>query len=85
MHTVTIDISWSRPVYLNGEILTYEVVVTQTSNSSAVVHAENVTDLEVTPSVMVLPFTNYTVTVAAYTSAGRGDDANTTDLSPEAG
>ena len=32
----------------------------------------------VTASVMVLPFTNYTVTVAASTSAGQGEETSVT-------
>ena len=85
MHTVTLDISWSEPVFPNGVILSYEVIVTETSDSSVVVHEVNVTDTGVMPSVMVLPFTNYTVTVAASTSAGPGAGASTTAVSPEAG
>ena len=34
---------------------------------------------------MVLPFTNYTVTVTASTSAGQGDPESAIELSPEAG
>ena len=82
---MTLDISWSEPAFPNGVILSYEVIVTETSDSSVVVHEENVTDTEVMPSVMVLPFTNYTVTVAASTSAGQGAETSTTAVSPEAG
>ena len=85
MHDVTLSISWSQPLYPNGDILSYEVIVTQTSDPSVVIYGENVTDTEVMPSVMVLPFTDYTVSVAASTSAGQGDESTVTVESPEAG
>ena len=85
MHNVTLNISWSQPLYPNGDILSYEVIVTQTSDPSVVIYGENVTDTEVMPSVMVLPFTDYTVSVAASTSAGQGDEDTVTVESPEAG
>ncbi|CAI8003311.1 Usherin, partial [Geodia barretti] len=84
MHNVTLNISWSQPLYPNGDILSYEVIVTQTSDPSVVIYGENVTDTEVMPSVMVLPFTDYTVSVAASTSAGQGDEDTVTVESPEA-
>ena len=34
---------------------------------------------------MVLPFTNYTVTVTASTSAGQGDSGSVIEMSPDAG
>ena len=53
-------------------------------NSSDVVYSnDGVTDLAVTESVMVLPYTNYTVTVAASTSAGQGGESTIIILSPE--
>ena len=59
--------------------------MTETSDSSVVVHEMNVTDTGVMASVMVLPFTNYTVTVVASTSAGQGAGASTIAVSSEAG
>ena len=85
MHTVNIDISWEEPTYPNGIIQSYQVAVAATLSGFAVYSNDAVTDLAVTESVMVLPFTNYTVTVAASTSAGQGDESTVIILSPEAG
>ena len=76
---------WDEPIYPNGEIESYEVTVVQTDNPSNDVYSNNVTDLSVTESVMVLPFTNYTVSVAASTSAGQGEESTFTIESPQAG
>ena len=86
MYTLDINIEWIEPINPNGVITAYSVTVYQTDNSSDVVYSnDTVTDLAVTESVMVLPFTNYTVTVAASTSAGQGDETTIIILSPEAG
>ena len=45
----------------------------------------NTTQLSIQRSVTVAPFTNYTVTVVAFTSAGSGDSVMDVALSPEAG
>ena len=45
----------------------------------------NTTQLSVQQSVMVSPFTNYTATVVAFTSAGSGEPVMEVALSPEAG
>ena len=42
------------------------------------------TELSVEQNVTVSPFTNYTATVVAFTSAGSGDSAAQVALSPEA-
>ena len=86
MHTLDVNISWNEPINPNGVITAYSVTVYQTDDSSDVVYSNDaVTDLAVTESVMVLPFTDYTVTVAASTSAGQGDETTIIILSPEAG
>ena len=86
MYTLDVNISWNEPINPNGVITAYNVTVYQTDDSSDVVYSNDaVTDLAVTESVMVLPFTNYTVTVAASTSAGQGDETTIIILSPEAG
>ena len=86
MLNLNIDIAWIEPINPNGVITAYNVTVYQTDNSSDVVFSNAaVTDLAVTESVMVLPYTNYTVTVAASTSAGQGDETTIIILSPEAG
>ena len=86
MHTLDMNIMWDEPVNPNGDITSYEVTVAQTDNPSDVVYTnDSLTVTNVTQSVMVLPFTNYTVTVTASTSAGQGDPESVVELSPEAG
>ena len=43
------------------------------------------TDVSVVQNVTVSPFTNYTATVVAFTSAGMGESAVRVSQSPEAG
>ena len=85
MHSLILTVSWSTPQYTNGEILYYEVILTQTADSSNVVYSMNVTELEVMQAVSVLPYTDYTVSVAASTSAGQGEKNTDIILSPQAG
>ena len=56
----------------------------ETFNSNNIVYNNNSLETSVTESVMVLPFTNYTVTVAVYTSTGQGEATTITFESPEA-
>ena len=82
----SLSISWTEPTYPNGAITSYEVTVTQTDDSNVVIYNnDSITDTTVTASVNVLPFTDYTVTVAASTSAGQGADSSITVTSPQAG
>ena len=75
---ISINISWSQTLY--------NVTVYRTDNSADVVYSNDaLTDTSVTPSVMVPAFTNYTVTVAASTSAGQGEAVSLTIQSPQAG
>ena len=78
---------WNVPMFSNGIITGYNVSVYKTVDPGDVVYSNNgITDLTVTAeSVMVLPFTNYTVSVSASTSAGQGEETTTIILSPEAG
>ena len=86
MYTLDIVITWDEPSNPNGIITFYEVNVTQTDDSGIVVYSNSSLPVpNVTESVMVLPFTNYTVTVAASTSAGQGDEVAINIESPEAG
>ena len=86
VHTLDVVITWNEPTTLNGVITFYEVNVTQTDDSSIAVYSnDRLNVLSITESVMVLPFTNYTVTVAASTSAGQGEGTSITIKSPEAG
>ena len=83
--TVDIDISWSLPTFQNGIVTFYEVTVIEEGTNTLVYSNNSITDLTVTESVMVLPFTDYTVSVSASTSAGQGDEATITVESPQAG
>ena len=86
MHTLDMTVTWEQPTNPNGDITSYEVTVTQADNSSVIVYTDDsLTVTSVTQSVMVLPFTNYTVTVTASTLAGEGDPESVVELSPEAG
>ena len=86
IYTLGINILWNVPINPNGDITSYEVTVAQSDNSSNVVYTnDSLTDTSTTQSVMVLPFTYYTVTVTASTSAGQGDPVSVVKLSPEAG
>ena len=46
---------------------------------------DNTADMSVERNVIVFPYTNYTATVVAFTSAGMGDSVMEVALSPEAG
>ena len=86
MYYLVLNISWEEPVEPNGVTTSHEVTVAQTDNSSAIVYTDDsLTVTSVTQSVMVLPFTNYTVTVTASSSAGQGEEVMTRFESPEAG
>ena len=85
MYTLDMIITWREPVNPNGVITSYEVTVTQTDDVSDIIYSDSLTVTSVTQSVMIRPFTNYTVTVTASTSAGQGNPASAIELSPEAG
>ena len=85
IYTLDINIEWNEPIYPNGVITAYNVTVYQTNDSSDVVYSnDTVIDIAVSGTVMVPPFTNYTVTVAASTSAGQGDETTIIIPSPDA-
>ena len=84
--TNEIDITWEEPLNPNGVITTYNVTVYQTDNSSDIVYSNStLTDPNVIAPVVVPANTDYTVTVAASTSAGQGEESSITITSPEAG
>ena len=87
MYTLSINISWEEPAYLNGDITSYEVIVARTDDDDDLVFTNsNVTVLNIiAESVVLLPFTSYTVSVAASTLAGQGESESLVRLSPEAG
>ena len=84
MYTLDLIATWDDPLFPNGVILSYELNVTELDSGRFVFTNESLVR-NVTESVMVLPYTNYTVTVAASTSAGQGDSNTAVILSPEAG
>ena len=79
--TVTsIVLTWSAPKEPNGVIISYEVTYRVSDGNLAVT---NTTDLTFTIPLLT-PGTNVTeISVSAYTSAGRGDPANITQLTSE--
>ena len=86
MYDLNINISWEAPSEPRGVILAYSYRLVETANTSNVIIEDtNTTDLSVLESVTVSPFTNYTATVVAFTSAGSGDSVMEIALSPEAG
>ena len=78
-----VSISWQPPEFPNGEIITYNYRLMETNENDTVISA-NITGLSVEESVIVTPFTNYTATVVAFTSAGSGESVMDVALSPEA-
>ena len=85
MYTLDVEIVWEVPTYQNGLILSYEVNITQEVSGVVVYTNASLEVPNVTVSVMVLPFTNYTVSVAASTQAGQGEESTFTIESPQAG
>ena len=86
MYDLNVNISWEAPLEPNGVILRYSYSLVETYNTSNVITEDtNTTDLSVLDSVTVSPFTNYTATVVAFTSAGGGNSVMEVAISPEAG
>ena len=67
----------------NGVITSYQVTVAQTDNSN-IISSDSVTLPVVMLTLIPQSFTNYTVTVPASTSAGRGEDTTIIYESSEA-
>ena len=85
MYDLNVTISWEAPSEPNGVILAYSYRLVATDNTSNVIIGDtNTTNLSVLDSVTVSPFTNYTATVVAYTSAGGGNSVMEVAISPEA-
>ena len=85
--TVNLTITWTEPMYPNGEIQSYEVAVYIDSDTAEddVYSNSSIAALNVTVQVEVMPYTNYTVRVVASTSAGQGDPSTVVIQSPQAG
>ena len=85
MYDLDVTISWEAPSEPRGRILAYSYRLVETDNTNNVITEDtNTTDLSVVDSVTVSPFTNYTATVVAYTSAGGGNAVIEVAISPEA-
>ena len=85
MYELNVTISWEAPSEPRGNIQTYNYRLVETDNAMNIVIDDNTTDLSVEHNVTVFPYTNYTVTVVAFTSAGMGGSVIQVALSPEAG
>ena len=87
-YDIPVSISWLRPQYPNGGIITYRYSLVETNAPSTVIISDTNTSgtvLSIEHNVTVFPFTNYTATVVAFTSAGRGEPVMEVALSPEVG
>ena len=86
MYDLNVTISWEAPLEPRGNILRYSYRLVETDNTNNVIIGDtDTTSLSVVENVTVSPFTNYTATVVAFTSAGMGDSVMEIALSPEAG
>ena len=86
MYDLNVTISWEAPFDPRGVIQTYSYRLVETdSPNNMIIEYTNTSLLSVERNVMVSPFTNYTATVVAFTSAGMGESAVRVSLSPEAG
>ena len=84
MYELNVTISWEAPLEPRGNIQRYNYRLVETDNAMNVVIDDNTADMSVEHNVTVFPFTNYTVTVVAFTSAGGGEPVMQVALSPEA-
>ena len=84
-YDIPVSISWQPPEYPNGEIVMYNYRLVETNGRVVIDRNTTNTELSVEENVTVLPFTNYTATVVAFTSAGGGEPVMDVALSPEAG
>ena len=84
MYELNVTISWEAPLEPRGNIQTYNYRLVETDNAMNIVIDDNTADMSVERNVTVFPYTNYTVTVVAFTSAGMGDSVMEVALSPEA-
>ena len=85
MYDLNVTISWEAPLEPNGVILEYRYRLVKTDDTSnIIIQNTSTTNQSVVESVTVAPFTNYTATVVAFTSAGSGDPVMDVTLSPEA-
>ena len=86
-YNLPVSISWQPPQYPNGQITTYNYRLVGTNTPNAIIISDtntSGTDLSVEHNVTVFPFTNYTATVVAFTTAGGRESVMEVALSPEA-
>ena len=82
-----IVIVWDAPTEPNGAILQYTYTITDTEGGSLILNGST-TDTFVnglTMDTSIQPYTQYTLTVVAMTSAGEGESSSATVQSPETG
>ena len=84
MYDLNVTISWEAPLDPRGVIQTYSYSLVETNSNNVIIDDTNTSLLSVERNVMVAPFTNYTATVVAFTSAGSGEPVMDVTLSPEA-
>ena len=84
MYDLNVTISWEAPFDPRGVIQTYSYSLVETNSNNVIIDDTNTSLLSVERNVMVAPFTNYTATVVAFTSAGSGEPVMDVALSPEA-
>ena len=85
MYDLNVTISWEAPFDPRGVIQSYSYSLVETNSNNVIIEDTNTSLLSVERNVIVSPFTNYTATVVAYTSAGMGESVVRVYLSPEAG
>ena len=81
-----INITWNQPSITNGIIIMYDIRYRESNNSDSFIYVNGTTN---TQHIIdgLLPDTNYTVGVRAYTSAGPGEwiDITAETMSSESG
>ena len=84
-YELNVTIFWEAPLEPRGNIQRYNYRLLETDQAmNIVIDDTNTADLSVERNVTVFPYTNYTATVVAFTSAGMGDSVMQVALSPEA-
>ena len=85
MYFLEVAISWSIPVDPNGIVLGYNYSMQESGGMGFVIPGMNTNLTLVETNVTVVPYTNYTVAVQAFTEGGFGSAERLVVLSPEAG
>lgn len=85
MYFLEIAISWSIPLDPNGIILGYYYSLQESGGMGFVIPRTNTSLTSIELNISVVPYTNYTVEVQAFTGGGDGPEERVVVLSPEAG